>query len=104
MGFGGPVWHASVASQRLFIPDTEKRRIAFDLLEGYGDASLGEWEELGKGFFHLRRRLSDEEAELVGPVVDVRGTEEAGRRVWAVRKWVLMVGAEDMAAEEVAGV
>lgn len=87
------------------MPDQELRRIAFDLLDGYGDASLGEWEEKGASAFHLRRRLSDAEAALVGPVVDVRGTEEAGRRVFAVRKWVVMAGATaiDAAAKEVAG-
>lgn len=92
----------SVGSQKLYIPNSEKKLIAYRTLEGLGDDSLGEWEETG-AYFHLRRRLSDQEAELVGPVMDVRGTPEAARRVWAVRKWLLMVGMEDFAAEEIRG-
>lgn len=87
----------------MYLPDSELRQRAFDVLNGVGDASLGEWEEKGASAFHLRRRLCNEEALLVGSVVDVRGTQEASRRVWAVRKWVLAAGpfAIDVAAEEV---
>lgn len=40
---------------------------------------------------------------MVGPVIDVRGTPEASRRVWAVRKWIERAGvvAQRFAAEEV---
>jgi hypothetical protein len=79
MGLGGPVWHASAAGngsrQRL-------RRHALYALRGVGDASLGEWEEWTGRAFHVRRRLSQSEQLLVGPVVDVRGTPEADER-WA---------------------
>lgn len=99
------MWHASVAWQQVFLPDSELRRIAFKLLDGYGDIVAGEWEEKGASAFHLRRRLTWPEAELVGPVIDVRGTPEAKRRIWAVRKWVVMAGtaAITVAFEEVAG-
>lgn len=97
MGFGGPVWHASVSSQRLHLPDDELRRIALDLLKGLGDAALGQWDERGASALHVRRRLSEAEAELIGPVVDVRGTEEAGRRLLSVRDHLRAVGMIDWA-------
>jgi hypothetical protein len=49
-----------------------------------GDARLGEWTEWTGRAFHLRRRLTAAEARLVGPVVDIRGTEEARARLCAV--------------------
>lgn len=94
------MWHASVSSQRLHLPDEELRHIALDVLKGLGDANLGQWDERGAGAFHMRRRLSDAEAELVGPVVDIRGTEEAGRRLLAVRDQLRAVGMTDWAYEE----
>ena len=55
-------------------------------LKGVGDAQLGEWvnrrQDASKKFLHIRRRLTEEEAEIIGPVIDVRGTarhEEAAR-------------------------
>ena len=35
----------------------------------------------GQRVYHLRRRLSAAEEKIVGPVVDIRGTYEATRRV-----------------------
>ncbi|MCA1832590.1 MAG: hypothetical protein LC750_07635 [Actinobacteria bacterium] len=100
MGLGGPVWHASVANQRKHHPDDEMRLIALAVLKGLGDADLGQWEERGVSAFHMRRRLSDEEAVLVGPVVDIRRTDEAGKRLFAVRKQLAAVGMTDWAYEE----
>lgn len=97
----GPVWHVSVSGQRLQLPDSELLRIAYETLGNHGDASLGEWVERGRAM-HLRRRLSDHEAEAVGPVIDVRGTDEARRRVAAVRKWIVRAGAEAIAEREAA--
>ena len=100
------MWHASAAWQtKTWVPVVALRRYVFDLLQGYGDASLGEWEEPTGAAFHLRRRLSADEEALVGPPVDVRGTAEASRRAQAVRKWVMEAGpdAEGIAAREVAG-
>ncbi len=58
--------------------EAEARRV----LDGVGDASLGEWlDPPVRGVLHLRRRLSAEEGEAIGPVVDVRGTDEAARRL-----------------------
>lgn len=46
------------------------------------------WEEWTGFAFHLRRRLSIREAAEVGPVIDVRGTDEAGRRLGAIWRFV----------------
>lgn len=56
------------------------RRMALSALSGVGDETLGQWEEMGKTAFHLRRRLTPDEAAAVGEVVDVRGTPEGDRR------------------------
>lgn len=72
------MWHTSV---KAFGPETDRglRRMADRVLDGVGDARLGEWAER-HGAFHLRRRLSAKEALTVGPVIDVRRTDEAIRR------------------------
>lgn len=51
-------------------------------LDGVGAPDLGEW--TGRAF-HLRRRLTPEEQSTVGDVLDIRGTEEAERRLRPVR-------------------
>jgi hypothetical protein len=70
------VWHASVGRAS---PDI-CRTAALIALLGVGNPMLGQWEENGflKGgrAYHVRRRLSEEEARLVGPVKDIRGTPE----------------------------
>lgn len=38
--------------------------------------------------YHVRRRLSFEEAGRVGPVVDVRDTEEGRARMDAVKRYI----------------
>jgi hypothetical protein len=70
------------------LPDAELRALAFAALAGVGDADLGEYEEATGRAFHLRRRLSAAEAELVGPVIDVRGTPEGERRLEAMRRFL----------------
>ena len=57
-------------------------------LEGVGDATLGEWPELTDRAYHLRRRLTTEEAARIGPVRDVRGMPEAMRRFHAVQAYI----------------
>jgi hypothetical protein len=88
MCLGGPVWHASAAPYKsTFSPSKhELRALALKALEGVGDASLGQWEEWTGKAFHVRRRLSAEEQKDVGPVVDVRGTQEAFERAIRARK------------------
>lgn len=48
----------------------------------------GQWEEQSENVFHLRRRLTEEEALPIGPVIDVRGTREATDRLLAVSMWL----------------
>jgi hypothetical protein len=83
MGLGGPVWHVSVEAKRP-MPSAQLYKLALRVLRGVGDAVEGEWFEEQYPFIHVRRRLSASEAALVGPVVDVRGTDEARRRAEAV--------------------
>ena len=61
------------------------RELALSALEGVGDEVAGQWEEFTGKAFHIRRRLTIEEQALVGPAVDVRGTQEALNRINAVR-------------------
>lgn len=87
MNLGGPVWHCSVATPGIAIPallEAEARR----QLASVGDPSLGEWREWTGRAFHLRRRLSTREAARVGPVLDVRRTQEARRRAARLGDWI----------------
>ena len=68
-------------------------------LAGLGDPRAGEWRERGERAFHIRRRLSDREMILVGPAVDIRGSEEA--RIRAIRLGLLLTLAPaDVLADE----
>jgi hypothetical protein len=60
-------------------------RTAVWALDGVGSAELGEWSEWTSRAFHLRRRLTPAEQLVVGPALDIRGTEEQVRRWIAVR-------------------
>jgi len=86
-GYGGPVWHASAASPTFARATLEL--YARRMLDGVGDASLGEWVERdritprGWAVVHVRRRLTPAEADRVGPVRDIRGTPELFRRATA---------------------
>lgn len=63
------------------------RDVAEQELAGVGDPALGEWRKWTGRAYHLRRRLTDEEAALVGPVKDVRGTWEAEKLSRAVARF-----------------
>lgn len=82
------MWHASASAHRHPIPVLDLERICYELLGACGDVLAGEWKESGGQAFHLRRRLSASEAALVGPVVDIRGTPEAERRMRPVASLV----------------
>lgn len=84
----GPVWHASAASQRLALSESELHAIALDALAGVGDATRGEWYEVGDKAVHVRRRLSEREQRSVGPAVDIRGTLEAQKRAAKVQQYL----------------
>jgi hypothetical protein len=77
------------------------RAKALAALGGVGDRSRGQWFERGRLAYHVRRRLSEAEEAVVGPVVDCRGTEEWEKRFEAL-KAVLPSAARLMAWEEAA--
>lgn len=80
------MWHTSVSGFGLSI-DTLRSK-ALRVLEGVGDPTLGQWEEIGIKAFHLRRRLTDEEAQRVGGVCDIRGTVEAQQQFDRMRQYL----------------
>jgi hypothetical protein len=96
MGFGGPVWHASVAGS--IVPAVLERE-ALRQLAGLGDAAQGEWREMGDTAFHVRRRLSAREAPAVGDVMDVRRTPDALRRAAALGARLLLAPPEVLGEE-----
>jgi hypothetical protein len=98
MQLGGPVWHVSVASSGIPIKGLLEAECERQLA-GVGDPSLGEWREWTGRAFHLRRRLSAREQRDVGPVVDIRGSEEARRRVERLGPMLAYAPAEVLANE-----
>lgn len=80
------MWHTSVSGFGL--SDETLRAKALRVLDGVGDAELGQWEERGPKALHIRRRLSDEEAKRVGGVLDVRGTAEGYKRFDRMRPYL----------------
>lgn len=72
----------------LLLPVGFLKTQAFILLEGVGDASLGQWEEYTGYAFHLRRRLSSSEQSKVGDAIDTRGTPEQEKRWMRIRQSV----------------
>jgi hypothetical protein len=80
------VWHTSVSGFGL--SDDTLRAKALRVLEGVGDSRLGQWEERGPKAFHIRRRMTDEEAKRVGGVSDIRGTNEATKRFERMRPYL----------------
>jgi hypothetical protein len=97
MNLGGPVWHASVAGsliKAVLWQEAERQ------LSGVGDALLGEWRETATRAVHLRRRLTEREQRAVGPVVDIRRSDEA--RMRAARLGArLSMAPPDVLAEEI---
>lgn len=82
MGFGGPVWHASVRTTSGIVA----AGLAAVALRGVGDPALGEWPSRGPTAFHIRRRLTPDEMALAGisAVRDIRGTPEEQARLQAL--------------------
>ena len=78
------MWHCSVAKLR-WTDSTAEEAIALDVLDGYGDSSLGQWREDRPLAFHLRRRLSVLEQAKIGEAVDLRGSGEAQERFVRVK-------------------
>ena len=83
------MWHASIASRSPLL-NWQRAGLARAALTGVGDAMLGQWTEDNPEAFHLRRRLTAREVLLggIGAVLDIRGTEEAARRIQRVRPFL----------------
>lgn len=60
-----------------------RERFAETALAGVGAAKFGEWRQDRPQAFHIRRRLTRAEEAKVGPVLDLRGTDEARARLTA---------------------
>lgn len=99
-GFGGPVWHVSVAPLRAFYGATLCEKRALQALDGLGAPELGEWREWTGRAFHIRRRLTADEQLPVGPVVDIRRTPEARDRAAALPRKLLAHIPPDVFADE----
>lgn len=81
------MWHVSVAPKvGMLMGKNFARVIGLNVLKGVGDEEAGQWEEVGKRAYHIRRRLSAEEAEPIGPARDLRGTKEGEIRLMAIAK------------------
>ena len=80
------MWHASAAST--MSNEYHLSKVTRRMLRGVGDRDLGEWSKAKELEYmtvvHLRRRLSENEARMVGDVRDIRGTFEELKRVKAV--------------------
>ena len=72
--------------------------MAMAALAGVGDMDH-EWHEWTGYAYHVRRRLTIKEQEVVGAVVDCRGTEEFAKRFEAAKS-VLPAPALRLALEE----
>lgn len=68
-------------------------------VEGVGDEVSGQWEEYTGKAFHVRRRLSAEEQESIGPAIDIRGTPEAMSRINNIRMVMPFLPRELLMAE-----
>lgn len=94
------MWHASIARHgrdhrplplaRIRNGDTEHTARALGALRGVGDATAGEWLEIGDVAVHLRRRLTTTEWRGQPWGMDLRHTEEGRARLIAAgcrREW-----------------
>lgn len=80
------MWHTSVSGFGLSVETLRAK--ALRVLEGVGDESLGQWEERGMKAYHIRRRMTEDEAKRVGGVLDIRGTDEATKRFERMRRYL----------------
>ena len=86
------MWHASVAGPALHVTD-DLAAYALQALEGVGDFGAGQWTEIRRSAFgqkvvHVRRRLSDSEAQIVHGVSDLRCTPEGEERLRKAAHWM----------------
>lgn len=79
------MWHASVAPTRYHLTAQVTECLALGALEGVGDVALGQWVERTPRAVHVRRRLSEAEALVTGPAIDLRQSVEARERFEAAK-------------------
>lgn len=58
-------------------------QLATAALEGVGDPGA-EWHEWTGRAYHIRRLLTKDEQQEIGPAVDCRGTDEWARRYYPI--------------------
>lgn len=97
------MWHCSatplpVHGRPRKAHERDLRRIVLRHLAGVGDRSA-EWVDWKGVVYHLRRRLTPDEARSVGAVLDLRGTAEGWARYNRLRPYLIPVAAE-LAREE----
>jgi hypothetical protein len=93
------VWHVSTAPHGITLSRVVLEQQARRVLVGHGDPAAGEWTDFTGVAFHLRRRLTEAEAAKVGPVLDIRHTPEARRRLLALGSRSVLVPSEVIARE-----
>ena len=109
-GYGGPVWHASVAWHQprglrptVLLSRYQKRlmwAVALEALEGVGAAVLGEWRQRLDFSLHLKRRLAPAEWPDDRPWgMDYRGTPEGWSRLNAIALYLPVHLHEGLMAE-----
>lgn len=75
------MWHVSVRFKSAFARPEAYKILAHEYLRSAGAPERGEWEEWGEVTYHLRRRISAGEEDIVGAkAVDLRGTDEGWKR------------------------
>lgn len=66
------------------MPAAQIYKLALKVLRGVGDPAAGEWFEDRWPTVHVRRRLTETEALITGPVRDIRRTPEAVARAESI--------------------
>jgi hypothetical protein len=97
-GYGGPVWHASVAWHDarglrpvMLLTDTQRNemwRVAGGALVGVGSILLGQWREKLERSLHVKRRLTPDEWGERPWGMDYRGTPEGRERLEHITQWL----------------
>lgn len=83
------MWHASFApAPGLDLSRGSQFDIALDALKGVGDASLGEWRDVGDKAVHVRRRLSVQEQAVIGAACDLRRSDVGVERLEKALRWL----------------
>ena len=90
--FGGPVWHVMLSAPGSDkMPEHSAAELFLDE-PPVGNFETGQWYDKGgtstAPCLHVRRRLTEAEVQVSGPVEDVRGTPRATQRWQDVREYL----------------